>query len=85
MLIKIICVGKIKEKFYRDAVLEYSKRLSRYTKLEIVECADEKTPDNASDELCEQIKSREGCHFHGRIKSRDYFIARAIDGMSYSS
>ena len=85
MLIKIICVGKIKEKFYRDAVLEYSKRLSRYTKLEIVECADEKTPDNASDELCEQIKSREGERILGRIKDGDYVIALAIDGRTYSS
>ena len=40
-MIKIICVGKIKEKFYRDAIEEYSKRLSKYTKLEIIEVKDE--------------------------------------------
>ena len=85
MLIKIICVGKIKEKFYRDAVLEYVKRLSRYSKIEIVECADEKTPDNASDELCDQIKSREGERILGRIKDNDHVIALAIDGKMYSS
>ena len=85
MLIKIICVGKIKEKFYRDAVLEYVKRLSRYAKIEIVECADEKTPDNASDELCDQIKSREGERILGRIKDNDHVIALAIDGKMYSS
>ena len=48
MKIKIICVGKIKEKFYRDAVAEYVKRLSRYCKTEILECPDEKTPDGTS-------------------------------------
>ena len=85
MLIKIICVGKIKEKFYRDAILEYTKRLSRYTKIEIVECADEKTPENASAELCEQIKTREGERILGRMKDSDYCIALAIDGKMYSS
>lgn len=85
MLIKIICVGKIKEKFYRDAVLEYVKRLSRYSKIEIVECADEKTPDNASAELSDQIKSREGERILGRIKDNDHVIALAIDGKMYSS
>ena len=49
MKITILCVGKIKEKFYRDAIAEYSKRLSRYCKLDIIEVADEKTPENASD------------------------------------
>ena len=49
MKITIICVGKVKEKFYRMAIDEYVKRLSRYCKLEIIEVADEKTPDNASD------------------------------------
>ena len=85
MLIKIICVGKIKEKFYRDAVLEYVKRLSRYAKIEIAECADEKTPDNASKELCDQIKSREGERILGRIKDNDHVIALAIEGKMYSS
>lgn len=45
--IRVICVGRIKEKFYTQAVEEYSKRLSRYCRLEITELADEKTPDNA--------------------------------------
>ena len=85
MLIKIVCVGKIKEKFYRDAVLEYVKRLSRYVKIEITECADEKTPDNASVLLCDQIKFREGERILGRIKDNDYVVALAIDGKMYSS
>ena len=60
MRITIVCVGKIKEKFYTQAVDEYSKRLSRYCKLDIVELPDEKTPDNASDVVNEQIKNKEG-------------------------
>ena len=49
MKITLITVGKIKEKYLKDAIAEYSKRLSRYCKLEIIEVADEKTPDNASE------------------------------------
>mgnify|MGYP000865663033 CR=1 FL=1 len=56
MKITIICVGKIKEKFYTQAIDEYSKRLSRYCKLEIIELADEKTPDNASEQVNLNIK-----------------------------
>ena len=47
MKITIVTVGKIKEKYLRDAIEEYSKRLSKYCKLEIVQVADEKTPENA--------------------------------------
>ena len=66
-MIKIICVGKIKEKFYRDAIDEYSKRLSRYCKLEIIEVADEKTPDGASEALEEQIKQLQSVPFSGKF------------------
>ena len=59
MKITILCVGKIKEKFYRDAIAEYSKRLSRYCKLDIIEVADEKTPENASDTVENQIREKE--------------------------
>ena len=48
--ISIVCVGKIKEKFFRDAIEEYSKRLGRYTKLNIIEVTDEMTPDGARSE-----------------------------------
>ena len=60
MKITIVSVGKIKEAFYRDAIAEYSKRLSAYCKFEIKEVADEKTPDGASAELERQIKDKEG-------------------------
>ena len=56
--ITILTVGKIKEKYFTDAIKEYSKRLSRYCKLEIVEVADEKTPDKASEALENQIKDK---------------------------
>ena len=58
--INIVCVGKIKESFFRDAISEYSKRLSRFCNLNIVELADEKIPDNASDSVVLDIKEKEG-------------------------
>lgn len=58
MKITLITVGKIKEKYLKDAIAEYSKRLSRYCKLEIVEVADEKTPDNASDTVEDAIRGQ---------------------------
>ena len=57
--ITVLCVGKLKEKFYADAAAEYIKRLSRYCKLEIIEVADEKTPDNASENAEEKIRQKE--------------------------
>ena len=60
MKITVITVGKIKEKYLRDAIAEYSKRLSRYCKLEILEVADEKTPDQASEVVENSIREKEG-------------------------
>lgn len=85
MRITIICVGKIKEKFYTQAVDEYSKRLSRYCKLDIVELADEKTPDNASDIVNEQIKRKEGERILSSIKDDAYVCALAIEGKMLDS
>ncbi len=81
----IICVGKIKEKFYGDAVLEYQKRLSRYGKTEITEVADEKTPDGASEALEMQIKQKEAERILGRIRSDSYVAALDIAGTEYDS
>ncbi|MFI3172704.1 MAG: 23S rRNA (pseudouridine(1915)-N(3))-methyltransferase RlmH, partial [Eubacteriales bacterium] len=58
MKITVISVGKIKEKFTRDAIAEYTKRLSKYCKLEIIEVADEKTQENASEVVCNQIRQK---------------------------
>ena len=60
MKITLITVGKIKEKYLKDAIAEYSKRLSKYCKLTIVEVADEKTPDQASETVEEAIRTKRG-------------------------
>jgi len=80
MKISIICVGKIKEKFYRDAIDEYLKRLSRYCKMEILEVADEKTPDKASSVEEEQIKKKEAERILSKIKDDAYVISLEILG-----
>lgn len=85
MKVTILCVGKIKEKFYRDAIAEYEKRLSRYCKLEIVEVADEKTPDNASELMELQIKEKEAERMEKYIKDGAYVIALAIEGKQLDS
>ncbi len=83
--ISIICVGKIKEKYWNDAINEYSKRLSRYCKINIIEVADEKTPDNAPPAIEEQIKKKEGDRIIQNIDSGAYVCALAIGGKRYSS
>ena len=85
MKITICCVGKVKEKFYCQAIDEYSKRLSKYCKLEIKEVADEKTPDSASDNVNRMIKAKEGERLLSCIKDDMYVIALAIDGKMLDS
>ncbi len=85
MKIRILCVGKIKEKFMREALGEYSKRLSRYIKLEITEVVDEKTPDSASEKEENQIRDKEAERLLKQIRQEDYVIALAIDGKMYDS
>lgn len=85
MKITICCVGKIKEKFHSQAIEEYSKRLSKYCKLEIKEAADEKTPDSASDTVNRMIKEKEGDRLLSFIKDDSYVIALAIDGKMLDS
>ena len=85
MRVTVICVGKIKEKFFTDAIKEYEKRLSRYCKLAITELLDEKTPDGASEALEEQIKKREGERILKAIPEGAYVIALAIEGKQLSS
>ena len=85
MKITILTVGKIKEKYLKDAIAEYSKRLSRYCRLEIVETADEKTPDQASEALEKQIRKKEGERLRKYLREDAYKIALAIDGKMLSS
>lgn len=80
MKITILCVGKVKESFYRDAIEEFKKRLSRYCKLEIIEVADEKTPEQASDTEVKQIKEKEGERLLKNMKEDAYIVCLCIDG-----
>lgn len=80
MHISIICVGKIKEKYFTMAIDEYKKRLSKYCKLDIIEVSDEKTPDNASDNLEDLIKRKEGDRILKYIKDDSYVITLEIKG-----
>ncbi|MBR0148986.1 MAG: 23S rRNA (pseudouridine(1915)-N(3))-methyltransferase RlmH [Lachnospiraceae bacterium] len=85
MKIDIICVGKIKEKFFTDAIGEYSKRLSRYCDLDIVQVKDEHAPESLSDEQMKQILKLEGERILLKIPQRTYLIALDIDGKEMSS
>lgn len=85
MKITLITVGKIKEKYFTQAIDEYKKRLSRYTQLEIIEVPDEKTPDGAGEKIEQQIKEIEGERILAKIKEQAYVIAMTIDGKSYDS
>ena len=85
MTIRIVCVGRIKEAFYREAAAEYLKRLTRYAKTEVIEVGDEKTPDHAPAAEEEIILSREGARILGKIRPSDYVIALAIKGRSFDS
>ena len=85
MKISLITVGKIKEKYLEAAIAEYSKRLSRYCKLEIIQVADEKTPDKAGEALEAQIKEKEGERILANVKDSAYVVALAIGGTMLSS
>lgn len=85
MKITVVCVGKLKEKFYQDAVAEYAKRLGRYCKLELIEVADEKTPDGAGELLEDKILKREAERILGRIREDAFVCTLEIGGKKLSS
>lgn len=85
MKITLVTVGKIKEKFFEEAIAEYSKRLSRYCKLEILQVPDEKTPEGASEALELQIKEKEGQRILSLIREDAYVVALAIEGKMLDS
>ncbi|XMB73098.1 23S rRNA (pseudouridine(1915)-N(3))-methyltransferase RlmH [Mycoplasmatota bacterium WC30] len=84
MKIKVITVGKLKEKYLVEGIKEYIKRLSKYCKLELIEVKDEQAPDNLSDKDIEIIKNREGERILSRLND-EYIIALAIEGKQLSS
>ena len=85
MKITIVSVGKIKEKFMREAVGEYTKRLSKYCKLSFAEVADRKAPENLSEKEEIQIKISEGGDILKKIKDTHYIVALDILGKQISS
>ena len=85
MKITVITVGKLKEKFYRDAAAEYEKRLSRYCKLEIIQVEDEKTPDKTGTSLDEAVKKKEANRILKYIREDAYVVVLEIQGNMYDS
>lgn len=85
MKIKLVTVGKLKEKYLKDGIAEYMKRLNRFCKVEMIELADEKTPDKASDLENQQILKKEGNKILAKINEREFVIALAIEGKQFPS
>ena len=85
MKITLITVGKIKETYLKQAIAEYTKRLGKYCKLEIVEVADEKTPDHASAMMGNIIRAKEAERILKHVKEDAYVITLEIDGTQLSS
>ena len=83
--INIVCIGKIKEKYLKDALDEYSKRLSRYCKLTFLELSDEKIPDRINDNLANEIKSKECNNIINHLKKDSYLIALDLNGKEFTS
>ncbi|WEV51210.1 23S rRNA (pseudouridine(1915)-N(3))-methyltransferase RlmH [Lactobacillus sp. ESL0731] len=85
MNIKIVCVGKLKEKYFKDAIAEYQKRLSRFAKVQLVQVADEKAPEKFSQAEQEQVKEIEGQRILSKIKDKEYVYVTAIKGKERTS
>lgn len=85
MNIKVVCVGKIKEKYIQEGIKEFSKRLSRYCNLDIIEISDEKAPENLSQKEMEIVKSKEGEKILGKIPQNAYVISLVIEGKQLTS
>ena len=85
MKIKLVTVGKLKEKYLKDGIAEYMKRLNRFCKVEMIELVDEKTPDKASDLENQQILEKEGNKILAKINEREFVFALAIEGNQFPS
>lgn len=85
MRVTVVCVGKLKESYWREAVAEYSKRLSRYMKLEIIEVADEKTPESMSEAQATEVKEKEGQRILKNVREDAFAVALAVEGEMLSS
>lgn len=85
MKIKVVTVGKLKEKYLKDGIAEYSKRISRFAKFEMIKLSDEKTPDKASESENQKILEIEGQRILSKIADRDFVIVLAIEGKTFFS
>lgn len=85
MNIRILAVGSIKESFYKEAVAEFKKRLTRYASLEIIEVKDEKTVEKASEAIDRKIKASEGKRLLSKLNESDFVVVLAIEGQKLSS
>ncbi|QNQ81075.1 23S rRNA (pseudouridine(1915)-N(3))-methyltransferase RlmH [Lactobacillus sp. PV034] len=85
MNIKIVCVGKLKEKYFKDGIAEYLKRMDRYAKMKIVQVSDEKAPEKLSPAEMEQVKQIEGERILSKIKDKEYVYVTAIKGKERTS
>ena len=83
--VTILCVGKLKEKFYADAVSEYSKRLSRFCKLDIVELNEERLPEDPSPAQIDAALFKEADAIRGKLPSSAYVIAMCVEGKTRAS
>ena len=83
--INIICVGKLKEDYLKNAILEYSKRLSKYSNLNIIELQDEKLPNKINDTIKEEIKKKEGEKIISQIKKDSYTMVLDLKGKEMAS
>lgn len=85
MNIKLVVVGKLKEKYFKDGINEYAKRLSRFCKFKIVQVPDEKAPETLSKAEMDDVMDKEGTRILAKIKDREYVIALAIQGEELTS
>lgn len=85
MKIKLVTVGKLKEKYLIQGINEYLKRLNSYAKMEIIEVPDEKAPEKLSDAEMLQVKEKEGQRILGKINDNEYVFVLAINGKQLSS
>ena len=85
MIVRVVCVGRLKERFYEQAAAEFLKRLSRYATVELVETADEKAPETLSGAQRDQVKLEEGRRILSKLDKSDFVVALAIDGKTLSS
>jgi len=85
MQISIISVGKLKEKYLVQGISEYLKRLQVYAKLQLIEVADERAPENLSEKEMEQVKEKEGSRILNQVKENQYVITLSIDGQMLTS